>query len=102
MNKDKIIKFRVDIFEQKVIQQKAESSGISVSEYARICTLRRQLPRQMDTQELEIYQDLKKFYNNFSAIKNLLKKGDYAQLVEQINLTQDEIKNHLNFIKNGQ
>ena len=101
MNKTKNILLRVNRFEEKLIKIKASECGLSTSEYLRRSALGKQLPKALDSDELEAYKDLKKFYNNFSAISNLLKKGDYKQMIEEIEELKFELKKALEKINNG-
>ena len=77
MKKTKDLHLRVDLFDEKIIKIKAKESGLSTSEYIRRCALNKSLPKALDSDELEAYKDLKKFYNNFNSISNLFKKGDH-------------------------
>ena len=98
MNKTKRIDVRVTIFEEKLIKIKAKDSGLTASEYLRKSALDKKIPKALDKDELEIYQDLKKFYNNFNSISNLFRKGDYQKMVEEIEELKLELKQHLNKI----
>ena len=99
MNKTKRIEIRLEIFEEKLLKLKARETGLSVSQYLRHCGLNKKLPKQLSESELEVYRDLKKFYNNFSSISNLLKKGDYGNMLSEISLVQQEILLHLKKIR---
>lgn len=101
MNKTKIIKFRADAFEEKLIKVKAKESGLSLSDYVRRCALNRTLPKILTTEELEIYKDLKKYHQNFASIGNLFKKGEYPTLVSEIKKVKKELSEHLKIIANG-
>jgi len=95
MNKTKNILLRVSLFDEKLIKIKAKDCGLSTSEYLRRCALNKQLPKALDSDELEVYKDLKKFYNNFNAISNLFKKGDHQKMLSEIEELKFELKNHL-------
>ena len=99
MNKTKRIEIRLEIFEEKLLKLKARETGLSVSQYLRHSGLNKKLPKQLNESELEVYRDLKKFYNNFSSISNLLKKGDYGNMLSEISLVQQEILLHLKKIR---
>ena len=99
MNKTKRIEIRLTILEEKLLKLKAKETGLPVSTYVRNCALGKKLPTQLNETELETYRELKKFYNNFSAISNLLKKGDYGNMLSEISLVQQEILFHLKKIR---
>lgn len=95
MNKTKNILLRVSLFDEKLIKIKAKDCGLSTSEYLRRCALNKKLPKALDNDELEVYKDLKKFYNNFNAISNLFKKGDHQKMLLEIEELKFELKKHL-------
>ena len=99
MNKTKRIEIRLEIFEEKLLKLKARETGLCVSQYIRHCALDKKIPKQLNESELEVYRDLKKFYNNFSSISNLLKKGDYGTMLSEISFVQQEILFHLQKIR---
>lgn len=102
MNKTKRIEIRLNLFDEKLIRVKAQDCGLPVSEYVRRCALNKSVPKSLNSDELEVYKDLKKFYNNFSSISNLFKKGDHVKMVEEIQDLKREIKKQLEKINNGQ
>jgi len=95
MNKTKNILIRVNLFDEKLIKVKAKDCGLSVSEYLRRCGLNKSVAKSMNTEELEVYKDLKKFYNNFTLISNLLAKGDHVRMIEEIEELKLSLKEHL-------
>ena len=99
MNKTKRIEIRLTLLEEKLLKVKAKETGLPVSSYVRNCALGKKLPKQLNESELETYRELKKFYNNFSSISNLLKKGDYGNMLSEISLVQQEILLHLQKIR---
>lgn len=102
MNKTKKIEIRVTLFEEKILKSKARSAGISLSHYMRNSALNKSTPKQLDALELDAYQDLKKYYNNFTSISNLFKNGNTPKMIEEIETLKTQLKEHLNYIKNGQ
>lgn len=101
MNKTKRIEIRLTLLEEKLLKIKARETGLPVSTYVRNSALGKKLPKQLNESELEAYRELKKFYNNFSAISNLLKKGDYGTMLSEIGVLQQELLVHLNTIRHG-
>jgi len=94
MNKTKRIEIRLTIFEEKLIKIKAKEAGLSASEYIRKSALDKPIPKALDSEELEVYHDLKKFYNNFSAISNLFRRGDHNKMMQEIDDLKLELKNY--------
>lgn len=99
MNKTKRIEIRLTLLEEKLLKLKAKETGLPVSTYVRNCALGKKLPKQLNDSELETYRELKKFYNNFSSISNLLKKGDYGSMLSEIDVLQKEMLVHLKKIR---
>lgn len=92
MEKTKKIEIRVDILEAKLIKSKAKERGLTTSEYLRRLGLNQELTPVLSDEEKEILKDLKKYHNNFSAISNLFKKGDYPKMIEEIDDLKKELK----------
>jgi len=84
MKKSKNLIIRINDFDYKLIKIKAQDCGISTSEFFRRCALNKSVPKSLNTEELEIYKDLKKFHNNFTSITNLFQKGDYTTMISEI------------------
>ena len=72
--KDEIIKFRCTLYEKKLLTQKAKSAGLTLSEYFRRVAFEQKIVERLSDSEIEIYQMLVKYHNNFKAISNLFKK----------------------------
>lgn len=94
MKKLKRIEIRVDAIEKQAIKKRARDAGLSVGEYLRNLGLRKTIHYKLTPEELAIYQDLKKFYNNFSYISNYI-KSKHPGLVNLIQVTQSQIRQHL-------
>ncbi len=99
MNKTKRIEIRLTLLEEKLLKLKVKETGLPVSTYVRNCALGKTLPKQLHDSELETYRELKQFYNNFSSISNLLKKGDYGSMLSGIDVLQKEMLVHLKKIR---
>ncbi len=97
--KNKILKFRVSNLEQKIIQKKAENTGLSLSEFMRRISLDAELKSRLTEQEIECYQTLSKFADNFRRISNLFKLGDVTGMKQETLETSRLIKQHLEKFK---
>ncbi len=98
MIKKKIIKYRCTALEKAIIKKKAANSGQSISSFCRSSALGQKIAYKLTDEELQAYQMLVKYHNNFTAISNLLKKKDSAfakAVLEMIG----ELKIHLNKFK---
>ena len=92
--KDEIIKFRCTTYEKKLLTLKAKSAGLTLSEYFRRVAFEQKIVERLSDSEIEIYQTLVKYHNNFKAISNLFKKKNPSLTQEVLNLAK-EIKEHL-------
>lgn len=104
-NRDEIIRLRVTAFEKYALQSKAESTGLSVSEYLRKCGLGRELPVLPSSEEVQAYIELKNLETNFKRISNLYaqtKNPYYQDFVSEIKSVILEVQQRLNTLKNGQ
>ena len=98
MNKKKRIELRVTTLEKKIIEKKAENSGLNTSEYCRNAALGKKINTKLTIEELEVYKDLTKYHNNFTAISNLLKKKD-SKFYKEVQEVTKLIKQHLTKFK---
>jgi hypothetical protein len=93
--KDNLIKFRVSKIENLIIKKKALNSGVSVSELMRGLALDYKLSNKLTPQEIECYQLLSKYADNFRRISNLFKLGDTTGVKEASLETSQLIRQHL-------
>ena len=90
-----VTKFRSTIFEKKLIKVKAKNASLSVSEYCRRSAMEKKVVQRLTDEEIEIYQSLVKFHNNFKYIGNMFRKKN-PELTTEVYQLADEIKKHLN------
>tara|TARA_R110002167_G_scaffold261421_2_gene467987 strand:+ start:335 stop:943 length:609 start_codon:yes stop_codon:yes gene_type:complete len=81
--KDEIIKFRCTTYEKKMLVIKAKTAGLTLSEYFRRVAFEQKIVERLTDSEIEIYQMLIKYHNNFKVISNSFKKKD-AKLTQEI------------------
>lgn len=93
--KDKLIKFRVTKIENLIIKKKASNSGVSVSELMRGLVFNYKLSNKLTPEEVECYQLLAKYADNFRRISNLFKLGDTTGVKEESIATSKLIREHL-------
>jgi len=98
MNKKQQIKFRCTSLEKAIIEKKAEKSGLSTSSYCRASALGQKIGYKLTDEELEAYEMLVKYHNNFTRITNAFKDKD-SNFVREMNETALEIKRHLQKFK---
>lgn len=94
----KYISFRVNNIEKKAIALAAKECSLSTSEFARRASLNMKVTLRFSPKELEVYNNLHTYHQNFKSISNLIKskhfhKNDMIlyELEEVIKL----IENHL-------
>ena len=93
--KDKLIKFRVTKIENLIIKKKASNSSVSVSELMRGLVFKYKLSNKLTPEEVECYQLLAKYADNFRRISNLFKLGDTTGVKEEAIATSKLIREHL-------
>jgi hypothetical protein len=93
--KDNFIKFRVSKIENLIIKKKASNSGVSVSELMRGLVFNYKLSNKLTQEEVECYQLLSKYADNFRRISNLFKLGDTTGVKEESIATSKLIREHL-------
>ena len=94
MNKKQVLKFRCTSLEKAIIEKKAQNSGLSLSAYIRSCSLNQKINFKFTDAELEVYQSLVKFHNNFTRLSNLYKNKD-PLFSQESKALAEQIKNHL-------
>jgi hypothetical protein len=92
--KDEIIKFRCTTYEKKLLIIKAKKTGLTLSEYFRRVAFEQKIVERLTDTEIEIYQMLVKYHNNFKMISNSFKKKD-AKLTQEILEVAKAIKEQL-------
>jgi hypothetical protein len=97
--KDNLIKFRVSKIENLIIKKKAASAGVSVSELMRALVFNYKLSSKLTDEEMECYQLLSKYADNFRRISNLFKLGDTDGFKKETIETSKQIREHLNKFK---
>ena len=92
--KKKRIELRVSNLEKAIIEKKAESSGLSVSEYCRRSALNQEIDYKLTSEELEVYKELHEYRRNFTLISNMFKVKD-PDLAKTVQVTAKNIEQHL-------
>lgn len=92
--KKDLVKFRCSIYEKKLLNIKASSSGLSLSEYIRRAVFEKEITERFKEEHIEIYKMLIKYHNNFKSIGNMYRKRN-PKLTKAIYELADEIKAHL-------
>ena len=92
--KSDLIKFRCSLYEKKLLNIKAASAGMSLSEYIRCALLEREITERFSEEHIELYKMMIKYHNNFKAIGNMYRKRD-PNLTASVYALANEIKAHL-------
>ncbi|WP_081209189.1 mobilization protein MbpA [Salegentibacter sediminis] len=96
--KREYIQVRCSIYEKKLLKRRAARAGISLSEYIRGAAFQRNIVERITPEQLEIYQMLVQYKNNFSRIGNMFKKRD-PKLAITVKSLANEIREHLKNFK---
>lgn len=86
------------IYEKKLLKKRAARAGISLSQYLRAAALERNIVERITPEQLEIYQMLVQYKNNFSRISDMFKKRN-PKLATEVEQLAEEIRSHLNNFK---
>lgn len=101
MNKTQIIKIRISILDEKLIQINSAKAGLSLSQFMIDCALHRVIMPSPSEERATAYIELTKFHRNFTYISNLIKNRNDPEMLRQIGILINELSQHLNDIKNG-
>lgn len=92
--KGELVKFRCSVYEKKLLKVKAQSCGLTLSEYIRRTVFEQTITERFSEEHIELYKMLIKYHNNFKSIGNMYKKRN-PKLTETVYDLADEIKAHL-------
>ncbi|TXE08693.1 hypothetical protein ES711_07810 [Gelidibacter salicanalis] len=92
--KSDLIKFRCSLYEKKLLNIKAASAGLTLSEYIRRAVLEREITERLSEEHIELYKMMLQYHNNFKAIGNMYRKRD-PNLTTSVYALANEIKLHL-------
>jgi len=96
--KREYIQIRCSIYEKKLLQRRAARAGISLSEFLRATAFDRTIVERISPEQLETYQLLVQYKNNFTRIGNMFRKRD-PKLAAAVEKLAEEIRTHLNNFK---
>ncbi|SHF68114.1 hypothetical protein SAMN05444483_10226 [Salegentibacter echinorum] len=96
--KREYIQIRCSIYEKKLLKKRAAKAGISLSEYLRDTAFQKNIVERITPEQLECYQLLVEYKNNFTRIANMFKYRDPI-LAREVKLLATEIRNHLKTFK---
>ncbi|WP_245984027.1 mobilization protein MbpA [Gillisia mitskevichiae] len=96
--KREYIQIRCSIYEKKLLKKRAARAGISLSEYLRATAFKINMVERITQEQLECYQSLVQYKNNFSRISNMFKKGN-PRLAKEVQELAEEIRSHLKNFK---
>jgi len=96
--KREYIQVRCSIYEKKLLQKRAARAGISLSEYIRATAFDKNIVERITPEQLETYQMMVQYKNNFTRIGNMFKKRD-PKLAREVEDLAREIRTHLKNFK---
>ena len=96
--KREYIQIRCSIYEKKLLKKRAARAGISLSEYLRATAFKLKMVERLTPEQLECYQLLIQYKNNFMRISNMFKKSD-PRLAKNVEDLAEEIRTHLQNFK---
>ena len=96
--KREYIQVRCSIYEKKLLQRRAARAGISLSEYIRATAFDKNIVERITPEQVENYQMLVQYKNNFTRIGNMFRKRD-PKLAREVEDLAREIRNHLKNFK---
>lgn len=92
--KGEFVKFRCSVYEKKLLKVKAQSCGLTLSEYIRRSIFEKEIQERFSEEHIEIYKMLIKYHNNFKSIGNMYRKRN-PKLTQEVYGLANEIKAHL-------
>ena len=96
--KREYIQVRCSIYDKKLLQRRAARAGISLSEYIRNTAFDKNIVERITQEQVETYQMLVQYKNNFTRIGNMFRKRD-PKLAGEVEDLAREIRTHLKTFK---
>ena len=96
--KREVIQIRCSIYEKKLLKKRAARAGISLSEYLRLTAFQINIVERLTPEQLECYQMLVQYKNNFMRISNMFKHRD-SRLAKEVEDLAEKIRTHLQNFK---
>ncbi len=90
----------VSMVDKEIIKNRAEKTGMSMSEYIRQCIFSKRVTYALTEEEIEIYKMLVRFNNDFERLANHYKYKD-SILSNEIRKVAYDLKKELEYIRNG-
>jgi hypothetical protein len=95
MLKKERIEIRLSKIDKLILVKKSEKTGLSLSQYVLSCAMLYEIKNRLSEDEIECYQTLTKYADNFRRISNLFKLGDTTAVKETSIETAKLIREHL-------
>lgn len=95
MLKKERIEIRLSKIDKLILVKKASKSNLSLSQYVLSCAMKLEIKNRLSADEIECYQTLTKYAENFRRISNLFKLGDTTGVKEASIETSKIIREHL-------
>jgi hypothetical protein len=95
MLKKERIEIRLSKIDKLILVKKASKSNLSLSQYVLSCAMNLEIKNRLSADEIECYQTLTKYADNFRRISNLFKLGDTTGVKETAIETSKLIREHL-------
>jgi hypothetical protein len=92
--KSAVVKFRLSLYQKKLLKVKAKRSGTTISEFCRNAAFEKEIKERVSEDHITAYRTLTKYHNNFKSIGNMFRKKD-PKLSAAVYALADEIKIHL-------
>ena len=98
INRNERIYLRLTPLEKKVVVLAAKEANLSISDFTRRAALNMKVTIRFSPKELDIYNDLHKYHQNFTRISNLLRGNEFKKeikVIKEIEEVKYLIKMHL-------
>ncbi len=92
------IRFRVSKLEKSIVKNKANKSGMLVSEFCRNAIFDKKITYALTEEELEVYNNFTRFVNDFERLANYFKHKD-SILSNEVRQVAYDLKNELKKIR---
>lgn len=93
--KNRKIEIRVTEDERRKISEKAENTGLNISEYMRKSALEKYLHNRFSKEEIEAWKNLTSISTALKNLSNILSKESREELIYELKFINEQIKKEI-------
>ncbi len=94
MNRNEVVRFRLTKMEKEVLKLRANKCSLSLSDFCRNTIFDKEVKYKLTLEEVQAYQSLARFHNDFERLANFFKHKD-SILSNEVRKVAHDLHNEL-------